>query len=212
MDDKITKSICFCCRTRLTEFRNFQLQCVEVQDVLQGEMTAILNEKALELIATEPENDAPQLGTENLTVDWEQVPAAATANHAELLPPESELPENQPEWEASAGDSVVQEESEWGADTSSIAVPSVPEAWTDAEDVASNPPVGSAAPANVLNTRASNVPPGPKIAIQILQKPIKYQCDMCDKVWQTKKQLSNHRSNHTKRYPCSLCNKAFHRP
>lgn len=212
MDDKITKSICFCCRTRLTEFRNFQLQCVEVQDVLQGEMTAILNEKALELIATEPENDAPQLGTEDLTVDWEQVPAAATANHAELLPPESELPENQPEWEASAGDSVVQEESEWGADTSSIAVPSVPEAWTDAEDVASNPPVGSAAPANVLNTRASNVPPGPKIAIQILQKPIKYQCDMCDKVWQTKKQLSNHRSNHTKRYPCSLCNKAFHRP
>lgn len=197
VDDKISKSICFCCRTRLTEFRNFQQQCLEVQDVLQGEMTAILNEKALQLIVADPESDVPQV--ENLPVEWEMVPVTSH----QVLPPESkeksDLPEKPVEWE-----DVIPEAQESSSnvvsDVSKSDVSTVETASPHKEEV----PKSKKLPASDK--------PSQKAATPTTHQAVTYKCEVCPKEYQTKRQLSNHRSTHIKRYACAICSKAFFRP
>ncbi|XP_065083821.1 zinc finger protein 22-like [Ochlerotatus camptorhynchus] len=43
-DDSIGRSICASCRTQLTEFRDFKLRCLEVQEAMQGDCYTIVEE------------------------------------------------------------------------------------------------------------------------------------------------------------------------
>lgn len=44
-DDTTSRFICATCRTRLTEFRDFKWRCLEVQELLQGELYAVVEDE-----------------------------------------------------------------------------------------------------------------------------------------------------------------------
>ncbi|XP_021703440.1 zinc finger protein interacting with ribonucleoprotein K-like [Aedes aegypti] len=69
-DDTFSRSICTRCRARLIEFRDFKWRCLEVQELLQGELFAVVDE---EVPLLEQEYEDVQIPTEEEDFDTVEV-------------------------------------------------------------------------------------------------------------------------------------------
>lgn len=206
VDDKMSKSICFCCRTRLHEFRNFQLQCLEVQDVLQGELTAVLNEKALELIVTDAHNENEKQNNVDIPVQWDEVAEIqeeeSLSNELQIDETVKDAPERQSEWEGDESSVEISEPIETEAENQQT------ESASDWRTKLAAKLQAKIATGTVTVTRFYKE----EIPTKVKKVEISLECDVCGKVCQNKKQFYNHRTQHVKNNKCTLCDKAFHRP
>ncbi|XP_065083722.1 zinc finger protein 454-like [Ochlerotatus camptorhynchus] len=205
-NDSISRSICFLCRTRLHEFRDFQLRCLEVQDVLQSESTPVVKEEPLdEAEEAGPSSEAaPQSEADaELTTATEEIlqPTEVAAEHGKIPKPTFRLVTKRVKYDhekktecSICGEKIHDSRMEGHQNKHKGLQPY--KCMHGCVNVS-------------FHSRQVQL-----YHYRNMHSAQQYECDICDKLFQSRKKLYDHkRVAHTSRTKvCSICGKAFLTP